>query len=148
MGIAVPKSRIYTVSPDDCALSVIREMHTKVYTHVPVIENGQFVGVFSENSVVSYLAANEIVGLDQTIKIREFDAFIPVHSHNSETFVFFPRDASLFQIVSHFRQSLRERKRLGAVFLTQSGKHTEDILGLITAWDIAGSDPMNSPEWF
>jgi hypothetical protein len=70
--IAVPKSKIYTATLDEYALLVIREMHSKVYTHVPILENRRLVGVFSENTLLSYPAVNEIVGVDSTIKIGEF----------------------------------------------------------------------------
>jgi CBS domain-containing protein len=145
--IAVPKSKIYTATLDDSTVSVIREMYAQVYTHVPILENRRLVGVFSENTVLSYLAVNEIVGVDPTIKIRAFRDFIPLQAHTSETFAFIPRNALFGEVVALFRKNLATRKRLGAVFITANGKDSEDLLGLITAWDIAGADPMRDPEW-
>ena len=37
-----------------------------------------------------------------------------------------------------FEEELRDNKRLSVIFITEAGKTTEKILGMITAWDIAG----------
>jgi predicted transcriptional regulator len=146
--IAVPRSKIYSATLDDCVLSVIREMHAKVFTHVPILENKRLFGVFTENTVLSYLAVNEIVGVDPTIKIREFRDFIPLDAHKSETFAYISRYALLAEVAVLFRESLKNKKRLGAVFMTANGKTSEDLLGLITAWDVAGADSTNGSGWF
>jgi predicted transcriptional regulator len=145
--IAIPGNKICTATLDDCALSVIRKMHARVLTHVPVIQDKCLIGVFSENTVLSFLAANEMVALDLTIKIREFLDFIPLRAHKSETFEFVSRTASLAEVVGRFRENLANRKRLGAVFITENGKEDEELLGLITPWDVAGADSANSPNW-
>jgi predicted transcriptional regulator len=144
--VTIPMNTIYTTTLDHYALSVIRDMHAKVYTHVPVMEDKRLFGVFSENTILSYLAVNEIVGADPTIKIREFRDFIPLRAHKSETFKFIPRNASLAEVTALFRESLQNKERLGAVFMTTNGKETEDVLGMITAWDVAGVDPASGSE--
>lgn len=146
--IAVPKSKIFTATLDDSTLAVIREMHARVYTHVPVLEKRILAGVFSENTILSYLAANEIVGVDTTTQMNEFRDFLPIRAHKSESFAFAPRDATVAQVSKLFRESLEKKIRLGAVFLTENGKETEDLLGLITAWDLAGADDGSGPGWF
>jgi hypothetical protein len=101
------------------------------------------MGVFSENTVVSYLASHEIVGIDESIMLAEFEDFLPLSAHRSESFAFISRNSSVSEVIVQFRDSLRERKRLGAVFITSTGKPTGELLGLITPWDVAGADPSN-----
>lgn len=38
------------------------------------------------------------------------------------------------------KQGLKIRSRVGAIFVTENGKQYEGLLGLLTAWDIAGTD--------
>jgi predicted transcriptional regulator len=143
--IAVPNSRIYKATLDCPALVVIRAMHAKVYTHVPVMQDKRLVGVFSENTVLSYLADKEEVVVDLgNATLREFEAFIPLKAHNSEVFRFVSRNTLLADIAARFREDLKENQRLGAVFMTENGRETEEILGLITAWDVAGAESRGS----
>jgi hypothetical protein len=43
-------------------------------------------------------------------------------------------------MIALFQENLEKKKRLGAVFVTANGKEDEAMLGLITAWDVAGAD--------
>jgi CBS domain-containing protein len=139
--IAVSQDKIYKVSRDASAADVIREMHRNVFTHVPVVdEKGLLVGIFSENSILSYLAHHKMAAIDPDTRIDEFKEFIPLGSHKSEVFDFVSRDTPLANVASSFQVNLKNKKRLGAVFVTENGRKEEKILGLITAWDVAGAD--------
>ncbi|NLI59560.1 MAG: hypothetical protein GX387_13835 [Clostridium sp.] len=74
----------------------------------------------------------------QDVKIREFYEFIPMARHESESFAFVSREALVMDIEVMYAEQLQQGKRLAVVFITHSGKENEEILGLVTAWDIAG----------
>lgn len=136
--LAVRAEDIYITNLEASALDVMRVMHNENYTHVPVIESGRLIGVFSENTVFSYLASNGDVMLGKNTPINEFREFIPIGSHRSEYFEFASRNATVIDIEDIFRRDLKDKKRLGVVFITQNGYPGERILGMITAWDVAG----------
>ena len=137
ISLAILKENIYTTSLDEKVIEVMRTMSDKVYTHVPVIQNDKFVGVFSENVVFSYLVENEIASVDKDIQIREFKDFLPIEKHSSEIFKFLPRDTLFSDVQELYTKELKIKRRLGAVFITHNGKKDESILGMLTAWDIA-----------
>jgi len=136
--IAVRSENIYTASLNDKALDVMATMNKYTYTHVPIIEDGKLVGVFSENTVFSYIVNTGDVLLEKDAKIREFSEFIPIDKHVSESFAFVPRDTLVIDIEEMFADELKDGKRLAVVFMTNNGDLNEKILGLITAWDVAG----------
>ena len=139
MDRAVKGDDIYKTSCDSAAADVIREMHSKVYTHVPVTdENNRLLGVFSENAIVSYLAHHKTVTIDSGTRIGEFRDFIRLGSHRSEVFDFMGPDALLIDVARKFQENLKNKKRIGALFVTSGGTSEEVVLGLITAWDVAG----------
>jgi len=140
LSIAVPRSAIYTTTLEDNALDVMQTMNDKVYTHVPVIENNKMVGVFSENTILSYLSHHKEALIFKDMKIKEFAEFIPLEKHLSESFEFVDRNALLIDVEELFRKGLVNRKRIGMVFITNSGKKDEELLGLLTSWDIAGKE--------
>lgn len=136
--IAINTNNIYTTQMDAMALNVMREMNKNTYTHVPVVENGHLVGVFSENTIFSYIVKNEDVIIESEMLIKEFADFIPLNNHESEYFVFVPKNTLVTEIEEMFQNGLKDKKRISVIFITQNGKENEKLLGLITAWDLAG----------
>jgi len=136
--IIVPKEKIYSTSKNKMANEIIKIMNEKFYTHVPVLEDNRLIGVFSENVIFSFLVKYEIVGIDKNLLIDEFKEFIPLDAHLGEFFKFAPIDSLLIDVKKIFETELNDNKRLGAVFFTANGKETEKLLGMVTAWDLAG----------
>ncbi len=136
----IPSDRIFSVSYSDNVFHVIKQMNSSVYTHAPVLQEGSVIGVFSENVVFSYLGHHSDALLDSTATIELFRDFLPLEAHTSETFRFVSRGSSLVGVAQMFVKALDHRDRLGAVFITESGNQSQALLGMLTAWDLAGSD--------
>lgn len=136
--IAVRANEIYTIKMEDNAYEVIKKMSENSFTHVPVYEDDKFVGVFSENTLFSYMVKKEDVIITKDSLIEEFSEFIPIDNHVGEYFEFVDKQALIIDIEEKFNNYLEDLKRLGVIFITETGKQTEQLLGLITAWDIAG----------
>ncbi len=140
MSIAVPASKLYTCTLDSLASEVIIAMEKNTFTHIPVIQSGGMVGVFSENSILAFLARDGEGVVTGDMKISEFKDFIGLSSARSEAYAFISRKAPLSEVYEIFNESIRARRRMGALFLTEHGKESEKVLGLVTAWDLALPD--------
>lgn len=136
--IAIKAGEIFTTNLEASTIDVMKIMNDNIYTHVPVIENGILIGVFSENTIFSYMATNGDIILEKDVRISEFKDFIPIAKHQSEFFEFISRDSTIIDVEGLFQKDLQDKKRLAVVFITQNGAPNEKILGMITAWDIAG----------
>lgn len=136
--IAIKRELIFTTSLNASAIEVMGIMNSKTYTHVPVMENEKMIGVFSENTLLTYLVNHEDAIFLKDTKIAEFRDFIGLDRHPSEYFEFVSRDTLLADVEVLFQKGLKLRKRIAVVYVTQSGKKEEKLLGMITAWDIAG----------
>src|SRR3989344_966700 len=136
--IAVRRELIYTTTLDANAVDVMAEMDDKTYTHVPVIEQDKMIGVFSENTILAYLVDHKDAIIMKDTKVSEFKEFIGLDSHKSEYFEFVSRNALLVEVEALFQEGLRERKRIAVVYITEHGERDEKLLGMITAWDVAG----------
>jgi CBS domain-containing protein len=137
--IAVPASAVYATNWDQHVLEVVRVMNSKVYTHVPVLEDGRVVGVFSENTVFSYLADHGQARISSETRISEFREFMPVRKHASEVFGFLSETSTIVDLARLFQETFKLRQRLAVVFITDNGQETGRLLGLVTAWDMAGA---------
>lgn len=131
-------NNIYTIKMDEMVIEVMRKMNKNTYTHVPVVENGKLVGVFSENTIFSYVVKNHDVTIKRDMLIKEFADFIPLNNHESEYFEFVPENTPVTQIEELFQNGLKDKKKISVIFITPNGKEDEELLGLITAWDLAG----------
>ncbi len=136
--IAVRREFIYTTTLLANSIEVMQEMNDKTYTHVPVMDGDKMIGVFSENTILSYLVHNKETIIMKDTKISEFKEFIGLDKHKSEYFEFVPRNTLLVEIEALFQEGLRERKRIAVVYITEHGERDEKLLGMITAWDVAG----------
>jgi CBS domain-containing protein len=141
LSVAIKPQRIYSTTMDASAREVMQVMADRMFTYVPVLDKeGHIAGIFSENTVFLYLTRNEICAVDSKTAISEFAEYLPVDRHVSEYFEFVPRAVSVDDVRDRFEEGLVERKRLAAVFITETGRRDEAILGMITAWDIAGNN--------
>lgn len=116
----------------------MKVMQGKSYTHIPIIDNGNVISVFSDNTIISYLLKDEIVGVDEFTTFRDFEQFLPLNNHASEVFKFIGIDTLVSDISNIFEKELKMQKRIGMMFVTQDGKAEQKLMGIITPWDIAG----------
>jgi len=137
LAIAVPGAKIYSAKLTDSTLAVIKTMAKNTYTHVPIIDDGKMIGVFSENTLLTFLAHEEEAIITRDLQVADFVSYIPFDRHDSEKFIFIQRSTSLHDVIERFNKALAEHVRIGAIFITEHGKPKEKLLGLITAWDIA-----------
>lgn len=136
--LAVRTEKMYTVQSNRRVLEVMKHMNEHTYTHVPVVEENVVTGVFSENTVFTYIAKNEAAILEADTTIEEFREFLELDKHESEHFEFINKNASIIDVEELFSKHLIAGKRLSVVFITEKGEPTEKIQGMITPWDVAG----------
>jgi CBS domain-containing protein len=140
LSIAIPSQQLYTTTLDANLGKVMKKMDENIFTHVPVIENDRMIGVFSENTLLSYLAESGEAIITKDMKISDLKEFLPLKAHHGESFVFIARNKPLSEIYGTFNDAIQVRRRIGMMFVTQNGKPDEKLLGIITAWDLASPD--------
>ena len=73
------------------------------------------------------------------MEINDFGDLLKLSNHSNEYYEFAPKDALYTEILERFDSNYGKRqKRLVLVFITENGKSTEKLQGLITPWDILG----------
>jgi len=124
---------VYFCNSEDLLLDILKIMKKETFTHIPVYKNKDFIGVLSEVSVTNWLADKKKLNLDDVTiyELREF-----LNNQPNEFFDFVKKSEDAYKIKERFLNEVRERKRIGAIFITDNGKQEEKFLGIITAWDI------------
>ena len=121
---------------EDQILPKMRIMAEENYTYVPILENGRVKGVFSASALLSHVIDEGIVGFDEGDTFGQIESYLSLDAYDSESFRFVAVDLPAPRIAEMFQDSLGEPKRLGAVFVTNSGSAKEALLGMITSWDL------------
>ena len=140
--IMVESQNVYSASVNDSVRTVINAMIKNVYTHIPILDDGKVIGVFSENTFLSLFENEELVMIDDNLKFNDatIQKLIPIDKHITESFRFVARDVSVFEVGEAFRKSADNGDRIGLIFVTQNGKQDERILGIVTPWDLPSED--------
>ena len=105
---------------------------------MPILEEGKVVGVFSGSSLMNCVLYKHVEFSDN-LKFRDILDTFTFDQHPSETFRFVSRDTLVSDISDMFDETLRQEERIGMIFVTENGKAEEELLGIITAWDVAAA---------
>lgn len=137
--LAVDARRMYRVSKHESIIKVIGMMEESNYTFIPIIEDNVLIGIFSERTIFSYILEHKEIVLNENVSISRFMPYTNLDNYKDEDFRFVPRDIDVFEVKSLFSKN-KTGKRIPIVFITEHGKYSEKILGMITPWDVAKYD--------
>lgn len=130
-------TEMFVVDLEEKLENLIKTMNEKKISHVPVLDKDKkLVGVFSENTIFSKLSEDEIIEIGKEYKVKDYEKYIKLENHSSEYFDFIKRNEELASVQNLFNKSIKKDKKLVMLFVTENGKKTEKILGIITPWDL------------
>lgn len=115
-------------------------MRERCYTILPVMDDARVVAVLSEYSLLKWCAGE--IGDDGAVLEARTVGDIEKHLDAPDThdinaaYQFVARNTPVSKIREIFQQSLKGSTRLNAIFVTQSGKPSEKLLGILTSWDV------------
>ena len=76
---------------------------------------------------------------DNQAKVKDIIAYTDIQHHDNEYFLLIDKKTTVVEVESLFKKDRYNKiKRLGAVFISDNGRIDGHILGMLTAWDIAG----------
>lgn len=142
--IEKPRS-VYSKSIHDIAKFEINEhiikalkiMRDKDYTNIPITENWILKGMLCESSIIKYLADEEGVLFDNTLKFSDFPELINLE-HSRNNILFKKRNERYDAVVSEFidRYDNGKGEKISCILVTENGKEHEKILWILTPRDI------------
>ena len=140
--IWIPRSEVYFGSLEDAISTVVGDMLTNVYSHVPVLDSDDKVlGVFSESTMLEMNKAG--IRDDGKTTLSAVAEFLPCDRHTGEVFRFVPKNDSVAHIRHLCAEALQKHERIGMFFVTENGKEDESLLGILTVWDVAGVSDLS-----
>ncbi|MEX1375982.1 MAG: CBS domain-containing protein [Eubacteriales bacterium] len=115
-------------------IDCIKTMHDKNYSYMPVIEKQKFIGVLSGDSIFTYMRKNHTITIYPDFRVSDLGDSIK--EHMDERYSFVSKNTLVDDIIFMYNNDIKDGRRLGAVFVTDTGKKEEKIEGMISAWDL------------
>ncbi len=130
------ETSVYVANAASSIEVVVKQMASKLYTHVPIYNNDNYIGVFSESTLLEWLAENISGGRAEFNQKQVID--VPRRYLNPKTNIikFISSSKSVFEIPSLFEKAIENHSRLGAILITTDGLKNQRPMGIITAWDL------------
>ncbi len=130
---------VYSNTVNDKVLLAMNKMNEENYTHIPIYEEDgrTLAGVFSENSLFQYVIDDKIIEIDDNTTFNDIRKCIDLNN-SKETIIFVHRNELYDNVVNDFIKVFNEKQKLAYIMVTENGKQTEKVIGIITAWDVIG----------
>jgi len=123
-----------TVTAADASIGeALAVMSRLSLSQLPVRQNMVIVDLLTADTVARWLGANvQDEMADLTIPVRE----VLQYKEDFEKYAFVPRNESLFEVIGAFDAHTTRGERLSALLITQQGRATESLLGIVTVYDL------------
>ncbi len=125
---------------------LMKKMQKLGFSHVPVLDSGTFIGVFSIATFFGYALKNGLSAMNDDMLIEDFRELLPPDKHENEQFLFMHEEATLFEVRAAFEKKTQRSKRLAAIFLTDNGSINGRMMGMLTPWDVIGGAVTGAPD--
>lgn len=135
--VGVPRKQIRIASLNDRLGDLADEMKRGGFSHVPILdERGVVIGVFNEAAVFDHLWAENETIIGREMVVSDIFRHCRLDANHTETFRFVSPRVPIDDLADMFLAIESPTTRVGAAFVTASGKTTEPLQRLVTPWDI------------
>lgn len=122
---------------DQKVLPLMRAMEDRGFSHIPILKNGKFYGVFSVGAVFRYLLHNGGKGISESSTLADLDQQIQLREH-TENYEFVSARETYITVRKKFERVRGKSKRVAVIFVTETGSPNQKLLGMLTPWDVLG----------
>lgn len=143
LDFSVRGEQIYKASLDSNLLKTTRVMSERGFSHVPVFQNSTMIGVLSVSCVFDCLVKKGSSFIMPETTVGDLLEYLPFESHPHEFYQFASRDTLYYDVREMFETTYQHSKRLVIVFLTEHGRPTERLLGLLSPWNVLSKKSEN-----
>lgn len=129
---------VFQAQKNDFITEIMSVMREKTYTHVPVWDGEEFIGVFSYTSFFEWLAEMQSRTNQEITFTKKIMDHIDWRYLNSPcvNYEFIPESKNVYEIPPMFEEAIMKQQRLDCLLITPNGRRGEKITGIITPWDL------------
>lgn len=139
--IMIKGAQIFSAHWSDFVAPKVRVMLEQQYSHIPILDEQRvYQGVFTGESVLKALAGESIIEMDEQTRFENFRTVIDANiRHNrTEPVLFVKPNTSIAKLAAQVADHRDRRIKTSLFLVTNNGKPSEAVQGLITVWDLPG----------
>jgi CBS domain-containing protein len=138
--VGVPRKKVLVGKLTDRLGDLADKMKTSGFSHLPLLnESDAVIGVFNEAAVFDHLWSDDETIVGRNMVVGDILSHCRLDAEHTETFRFVKPSTPLDDLMSMFLNLESPTTRVGAAFVTASGKRHEALQRLITPWDVLAS---------
>ena len=137
--VGVSFKNMYWRTMKDSVTEAMAAMREGSFTHVPILEGRKLIGMFDPVSLFNYLADSSSVDLEN-LTFADIRDYLSLEGRRMEIFTFHHQFMFLDELQEVFQKQYRKGRRISAAFLTNTGSRDENIIAMLTSWDVLGKD--------
>ncbi|MDX1662460.1 MAG: CBS domain-containing protein [Candidatus Promineifilaceae bacterium] len=134
---------VYTRSPDDSLSSAVRAIYRQGFSQVPVFDDRDFVGLLSAKTIARWLGAHADDG--EAALTETMVGAVLRYAESEEDYQFVSRETTVVDAVVRFQETNRRGRRLRALLITDDGRPTEQLVGIMTVFDLPQAYALLGP---
>lgn len=135
--VGVARKNIRTARLDEPLGALADLMKVSGFSHLPIVDNRDAViGVFNEAAVFDHLWGEPARIIERGMLVQHILPHCLLDAKHTETFRFVQPGTLLDDLVRMFIAPDSPTTRVGAAFVTASGKSTEPLQRIVTPWDV------------
>ncbi len=128
------KRNVITISPDTKLRKALKIMYSSGISKLPIVKSNKCIGVLTSSTITRWLGdcvENNQIDLDNTTaeSVLKF-------GRKKDRYAVTGRKTDLFSAVALFEDHEHKGQRLHALLITENGKDTEKIIGIMTISDL------------
>lgn len=112
----------------------VKKMHDGVFSQLPIHDGQKCLGLLTAETIARWLANH--LGDGAGLVEEQPVADVMKHQEDHDNHTFLARTATVADGLYAFNEFLRRGKRLEAILITQNGRPSESLLGIVTINDI------------
>ena len=130
--------KVHSLQASDLLTVALGLMRDNKFSQVPVYEQGAFKGLITAAGITYWLAGKST---EDSIS-REIPTLSDVYSYEKrkESYVFVKRELSIYEAEDYFKRAITEGTRLEALLITENANPDEELIGIITPYDLLKID--------
>ncbi len=135
--VMIHKNELCYKCLNDSVREAIIDMKNLSYSHIPILEDGIVVGVFSEKIILSLLIDEVYAGISSSLTFADIRKYISIKSERADRYCFVSKDTLVSELGKMYKDTSEHREKIDLIFVTQTGNEKEKVQGIITAWELA-----------
>ena len=137
--ICTTKDKIIYAAPGTSVLKTVNLMVENHLSHVPVIEKGKVVGVFSNTTFFNDVYTKKGLQVDDSYVIKDY-VTLKEYSNYNDNFIFTSRHTKAYSLIKYLVKRNPQDKKVSVIFITEHGKEDEELIGILTPVDFLRSE--------